>query len=110
MGETGDHSMDQGSYKYFKSTVPLNKVYFNFISRISFLSIVKIAVGVEDEKVWKYYDFGPKTDSTPIVFLPSVAGSADDYYKLILALSPFKRVISVFFSVPLPYSGLIIMP
>ena len=55
----------------------------------------QIAVGVEDDKVWKYYDFGPKTDKVPLVFLPSVAGSASDYYKLILALSAFKRVISV---------------
>lgn len=65
-----------GDYIYFKSQVPLQQ----------------IPVGL---KQWRYYDFGPKV-VPPLICIPSTAGSADVYYKQIMALSmKGYRVISV---------------
>ncbi|XP_024448587.1 uncharacterized protein LOC18094399 isoform X2 [Populus trichocarpa] len=56
-----------GDYVYFKSQVPLHK----------------IPIGT---KQWRYYDFGPKV-VPPLICLPGIAGTADVYYKQIMALS-----------------------
>lgn len=65
-----------GDYVYFKSQVPLHK----------------IPIGT---KQWRYYDFGPK-EVPPLICLPGIAGTADVYYKQIMALSlKGYRVISV---------------
>ncbi|XP_057463379.1 uncharacterized protein LOC130753372 isoform X1 [Actinidia eriantha] len=65
-----------GDYIYFKSQVPLHK----------------IPIG---SKQWRYYDFGPKIVS-PLICLPGTAGTADVFYKQIMALSSKGyRVISV---------------
>ncbi|XP_076919016.1 uncharacterized protein LOC143579656 isoform X2 [Bidens hawaiensis] len=65
-----------GDYIYFKSQVPLHK----------------IPIGT---KQWRYYDFGPKV-MPPLICLPGTAGTADVYYKQIMALSiKGYRVISV---------------
>ncbi|KAL9267244.1 Maspardin-like protein [Drosera capensis] len=65
-----------GDYVYFKSQVPLHK----------------IPIG---SKQWRYYDFGPKLVS-PLICIPGTAGSADVYYKQIMALSiKGYRVISI---------------
>ncbi|XP_021753977.1 maspardin-like isoform X1 [Chenopodium quinoa] len=65
-----------GDYIYFKSQVPLHQ----------------IPVGL---KQWRYYDFGPKV-VPPLICIPATAGSADVYYKQIMALSmKGYRVISV---------------
>lgn len=65
-----------GDYIYFKSQVPLHK----------------IPIGT---KQWRYYDFGPKV-VPPLICLPGTAGTADVYYKQIMALSmKGYRVISV---------------
>ncbi|XP_076905689.1 uncharacterized protein LOC143561506 [Bidens hawaiensis] len=65
-----------GDYIYFKSQVPLHK----------------IPIGT---KQWRYYDFGPKL-VPPLICLPGTAGTADVYYKQIMALSiKGYRVISV---------------
>ncbi|XP_059657435.1 uncharacterized protein LOC132303986 [Cornus florida] len=65
-----------GDYIYFKSQVPLHK----------------IPIG---SKQWRYYDFGPKV-VPPLICLPATAGTADIYYKQIMALSmKGYRVISV---------------
>ncbi|KAK9053449.1 hypothetical protein SSX86_030083 [Deinandra increscens subsp. villosa] len=46
-------------------------------------------------KQWRYYDFGPKV-VPPLICLPGTAGTADVYYKQIMALSiKGYRVISV---------------
>lgn len=37
-------------------------------------------------KQWRYYDFGPKA-VPPLICLPGTAGTADVYYKQIMALS-----------------------
>ena len=45
---------------------------------------------------WIYYDAGPKTIDTPIVFMPPICGTADIYYKQMLSLSALQyRVVSV---------------
>ncbi|XP_057510422.1 uncharacterized protein LOC130792852 isoform X1 [Actinidia eriantha] len=65
-----------GDYIYFKSQVPLHK----------------IPIG---SKQWRYYDFGPKI-VPPLICLPGTAGTADVFYKQIMALSSKGyRVISV---------------
>uniref|UniRef100_A0A0D9XI45 Maspardin n=1 Tax=Leersia perrieri TaxID=77586 RepID=A0A0D9XI45_9ORYZ len=65
-----------GDYVYFKSVVPLHK----------------ISIG---QKLWRYYDFGPKT-VPPLVCIPGIAGTADVYYKQIMSLSmKGYRVISI---------------
>ncbi|XP_071707475.1 uncharacterized protein [Rutidosis leptorrhynchoides] len=65
-----------GDYIYFKSQVPLHK----------------IPIGT---KQWRYYDFGPKV-VPPLICLPGTVGTADVYYKQIMALSmKGYRVISV---------------
>lgn len=37
-------------------------------------------------KQWRYYDFGPKT-VPPLICIPGITGTADVYYKQIMALS-----------------------
>ncbi|EPS61664.1 esterase/lipase/thioesterase family protein, partial [Genlisea aurea] len=65
-----------GDYVNFKSKVPLHK----------------IPIG---SKHWRYYDFGPKM-VPPLICLPGITGTADVYYKQIMALSTKGyRVISV---------------
>lgn len=65
-----------GDYVHFKSLVPLHK----------------ISIG---NKLWRYYDFGPKA-VPPLICLPGIAGTADVYYKQIISLSSKGyRVISV---------------
>jgi len=75
-----DHSLQQNSYKHFKSTVALQKV----------------VTGAEDEKIWKFYDNGPKDVKVPLICLHGAAGTADSFYKLMITLCPQGyRVISV---------------
>ncbi|XP_047307462.1 maspardin [Impatiens glandulifera] len=65
-----------GDFIYFKSQVPLHK----------------IPIGT---KQWRYYDFGPKL-VPPLICLPSIAGTAEVYYKQIMSLSTKGyRIISV---------------
>ncbi|GAB2274107.1 hypothetical protein Dimus_008878 [Dionaea muscipula] len=65
-----------GDFIYFKSQVPLHK----------------IPIGT---KQWRYYDFGPKL-VPPLICIPGTAGTADVYYKQIMALSmKGYRVISI---------------
>ncbi|KAL6607220.1 hypothetical protein ACP70R_041406 [Stipagrostis hirtigluma subsp. patula] len=75
-GGGGAGTAAPGDYVYFKSVVPLHK----------------ISIG---SKLWRYYDFGPKT-VPPLVCIPGIAGTADVYYKQIMALSmKGYRVISI---------------
>ena len=51
---------------------------------------------LEEDKVWVVYDAGPKTVRCPIVFLPPASGTADVFFKQLLALSSAGyRVMSV---------------
>jgi len=56
---------------------------------------VSISLDVFSEKVWKYYDYGPK-DVAPLIFIPGVSGTAEIYFKQFLSLCPKGfRLISV---------------
>lgn len=67
-------------FKLFRSWVPLQRVNVDYF-------------GVE--KVWKYYDWGPK-ELPPLVCIPGVSGTAESFYKQFLTLCPRGyRVIAV---------------
>jgi len=74
-------SVDTEPYKRFRSWVALQRISFDY----------------SDEKVWKFYDYGPK-DVIPLVLLPGVSGTAEIYFKQFLSLCPKGyRLISVQF-------------
>ena len=55
-----------------------------------------MVVGIEEEKEWRFYDAGPKSNKVPLVCLHGVSGSADDFFKQILSLAPKGvRILSV---------------
>jgi len=55
----------------------------------------KVIVEQQSKKVWRYYDFGPKTE-VPVILLHGASGTAEVFYKQILSLGPKGfRVISV---------------
>jgi len=57
----------------------------------------KISVDNYSDKVWKFYDYGNKSE-TPLIFLPGVSGTAETYYMQFLSLCPKGyRVIAVQF-------------
>jgi len=69
-------------YQSFRSTVPQQRIV--------------IDCDGEEDKVWTVYDAGPKSVRCPIVFLPPVCGTADIYFKQLLALSSVGyRVMSI---------------
>ena len=39
---------------------------------------------------WTYYEAGPKSVDSPIIFLPPICGTADIFYKQILSLSALQ--------------------
>ncbi|XP_049831501.1 maspardin-like [Schistocerca gregaria] len=78
MSYTSDFSQSQ-EYLSFRSSIPLRK----------------IVVDTDASKGWKVYDSGPKDVKTPLVCLPPVSGTADVFFKQILALNAKGyRVIS----------------
>lgn len=65
-------------YLSFRSNVPLRKIIVD-----------------NSSKGWKIYDSGPKTVKTPLICLPPVSGTADVFFKQVLALhAKGIRVIS----------------
>eukprot|EP01132_Coremiostelium_polycephalum_P002794 gene2794-3474_t len=69
----------------------------------SWVAKQKVSLGGVREKVWKYYDFGPKDQGPPLVFISP--GTAEIYYKQFVSLCPKGfRCISVQFS---PYDSLL---
>ncbi|XP_065672762.1 maspardin isoform X2 [Hydra vulgaris] len=60
-------------YLSFRSTVPQQKVI--------------VDNDEEEDKVWIVYDAGPKSVRCPLIFLPPASGTADVFFKQILALS-----------------------
>ncbi|KAF2074287.1 hypothetical protein CYY_004420 [Polysphondylium violaceum] len=67
-------------YQWFRSTIPQQR----------------ISIGSVNEKVWKFYDYGPK-DITPLVFISS--GTSEIHYKQFVSLCPKGyRCISIQFS------------
>ncbi|KAI2574675.1 SPG21 isoform 13, partial [Pan troglodytes] len=58
-------------YNWFRGTVPLKK----------------IIVDDDDSKIWSLYDAGPRSIRCPLIFLPPVSGTADVFFRQILALT-----------------------
>jgi len=72
-------------YRSFRKWVPQQKVNIELDHK---------------EKVWKYYDWGPK-DGETLVCLPGVSGTAESFFRIFLSLCPKGyRVIS---AQPAPY-------
>ncbi|KAJ4459545.1 putative Alpha/beta-Hydrolases superfamily protein [Paratrimastix pyriformis] len=57
-------ALDDADYRLFRSTVAQQKACF----------------GMDETKIWKYFDFGPH-EATPLVCLHSTAGTADCFYR-----------------------------
>ncbi|KAJ9583766.1 hypothetical protein L9F63_021890 [Diploptera punctata] len=68
----------------YRSELSLSQEYLSFRSSIP---LRKIVVDSDNSKVWKLYDSGPKRVKVPLVCLPPVSGTADVFFKQILALS-----------------------
>lgn len=67
-------------YHSFRSTIPLKK----------------IVVDDDHHKAWSLYDAGPRSVRCPLIFFPPASGTADVFFKQILALSTVGyRVIAV---------------
>uniref|UniRef100_A0A2K5NWZ9 SPG21 abhydrolase domain containing, maspardin n=5 Tax=Cercopithecidae TaxID=9527 RepID=A0A2K5NWZ9_CERAT len=67
-------------YNWFRGTVPLKK----------------IIVDDDDSKIWSLYDAGPRSIRCPLIFLPPVSGTADVFFRQILALTGWGyRVIAL---------------
>lgn len=50
----------------------------------------------DDSKIWSLYDAGPRNVRCPLIFLPPVSGTADVFFRQILALTGWGyRVIAV---------------
>lgn len=63
------------------------------LSKIKFFQYI---VDDDESKEWKLYDAGPKQVKCPLVCFPPASGTADVFYKQVLALSAVGfRVISV---------------
>lgn len=63
------------------------------LSEIKFFQYI---VDDDESKEWKLYDAGPKQVKCPLVCFPPASGTADVFYKQVLALSAVGfRVISV---------------
>lgn len=69
-------------YQSFRSTIPQQKVI--------------VDSDLEEDKIWTVYDAGPKTVRCPLVFLPPASGTADVFFKQLVALSSVGyRVMSI---------------
>ncbi|XP_078189511.1 maspardin isoform X3 [Callithrix jacchus] len=67
-------------YNWFRGSVPLKK----------------IIVDDDDSKIWSLYDAGPRSIRCPLIFLPPVSGTADVFFRQILALTGWGyRVIAL---------------
>uniref|UniRef100_A0A671EJ59 Maspardin n=1 Tax=Rhinolophus ferrumequinum TaxID=59479 RepID=A0A671EJ59_RHIFE len=56
----------------------------------------QIIVDDDDSKIWSLYDAGPRNVRCPLIFLPPVSGTADVFFRQILALTGWGyRVIAL---------------
>uniref|UniRef100_A0A667GYX6 Maspardin n=1 Tax=Lynx canadensis TaxID=61383 RepID=A0A667GYX6_LYNCA len=56
----------------------------------------QIIVDDDDSKIWSLYDAGPRNIRCPLIFLPPVSGTADVFFRQILALTGWGyRVIAL---------------
>jgi len=64
----------------------------------SWVAQQRVSLGGVNEKIWKYYDFGPK-DATPLVCIPGASGTAEVFYKQMISLCPKGyRIVSIQFA------------
>jgi hypothetical protein len=70
----------------------------------SWVALQQISIGSVNERVWKYYDFGPK-EATPLVCIPGASGTADVFYRQIVRNFSSNTLFPNFFS-RLPHSHL----
>jgi len=69
--------MGQGQSSQSATNKPRDPDYSLFRSTVA---QQKATLGADAERVWKYYDFGPR-DATPLICLHSTAGTAECWYK-----------------------------
>jgi maspardin len=61
----------------------------------SWVAQQRVSLGSVNEKIWKYYDFGPK-DAIPLVCIPGASGTAEVFYRQMISLCPKGyRIVSV---------------
>jgi len=53
----------------------------------SWVALQQISIGSVNERIWKYYDFGPK-EATPLVCIPGASGTADVFFRQMISLCP----------------------
>jgi len=64
----------------------------------SWVAQQRVSLGSVNEKIWKYYDFGPK-EAVPLVCIPGASGTAEIFYKQMISLCPKGyRIVSVQFA------------
>uniref|UniRef100_A0A2K5CX90 SPG21 abhydrolase domain containing, maspardin n=1 Tax=Aotus nancymaae TaxID=37293 RepID=A0A2K5CX90_AOTNA len=71
-------------YNWFRGSVPLKK----------------IIVDDDDSKIWSLYDAGPRSIRCPLIFLPPVSGTADVFFRQILALTGWGYRVIAFWLMP----------
>lgn len=82
MAATMSATSQSQEYQNFRSTVPQQKIVVESTD--------------EEDKIWTVYDAGPKSVRCPLIFLPPASGTADIYFKQIVALSSLGyRVMSI---------------
>lgn len=88
-------------YKRFRSSIPQRKVELRALTTCSLTINIIIVLQIVVDKTnqpWVVYDAGPRHVHSPLVCLPPVCGTADVFFKQLLALSQAGyRVISVIF-------------
>ena len=47
----------------------------------------KVVEQANREFEWRFYEYGPKSVRSPLVFLPAAGGTAESFYKIFMALS-----------------------
>lgn len=87
----------------FKNPSPAEAVEMeNFKNQVP---LQKVGVDYDVDRLWNYYDAGPKDSKVaPLICLPPVTGGVDTYYRQILALS--ARGYRVISAAPPPYWSL----
>ncbi|XP_076331380.1 maspardin-like isoform X2 [Tachypleus tridentatus] len=84
--------------QYLLSSKPIDEISLSpeYVSFRSTIPQKKIIVDDDPKKVWTIYDAGPKNITCPLICLPPVSGTADCFFRQIIALTTKGyRVISV---------------
>ncbi|XP_076331374.1 maspardin-like isoform X1 [Tachypleus tridentatus] len=84
--------------QYLLSSKPIDEISLSpeYVSFRSTIPQKKIIVDDDPKKVWTIYDAGPKNITCPLICLPPVSGTADCFFRQIIALTTKGyRVISL---------------